>query len=171
VTVFKRRASVRRLRSSAYHEAVRRDPNLIPLSHQHHNGLALCVLTRRSLAADSSPGRIAALTARVIERYEVELVNHFAIEEEVLFPLCGPSPTVDELIRDHRTVEAIVAQLRTAPSAQLLEEFCDLLPAHIRREESEFFNAIQQTLPPEVLERAGAEIDRRAVQVPLDATD
>jgi len=31
-----------------------RDPSLIPLSHQHHNGLALCVLVRRSLAADGS---------------------------------------------------------------------------------------------------------------------
>ena len=42
-----------------------RDPSLIPLSHQHHNGLALCVLTRRSLAADSSPGNIAKLARRV----------------------------------------------------------------------------------------------------------
>ena len=56
-----------------------RHPSLIPLSHQHHNGLALCVLTRRSLAAESSPATIAKLAKRVIDRYELELVNHFEI--------------------------------------------------------------------------------------------
>ena len=69
-----------------------RDPSLIPLSHQHHNGLALCVLTRRALAADPSPANIDRLARRVIDRYELELVNHFEIEEQVLFPVCGPLP-------------------------------------------------------------------------------
>ena len=66
-----------------------RDPSLIPLSHQHHNGLALCVMTRRSLAADSSAENIAKLARRAIDRYEVELVNHFEMEEQVLFPVCA----------------------------------------------------------------------------------
>ena len=52
-----------------------RDPCLIPLSHQHHNGLALCVLVRRSLASDSSPENLATLARRAIDRYELELVN------------------------------------------------------------------------------------------------
>src|ERR1700693_5778412 len=57
-----------------------RDPTLIPLSHQHHNGLAMCVLTRRSLADDASLENVARLARRVIDRYELELVNHFEIE-------------------------------------------------------------------------------------------
>ena len=63
-----------------------RDPNLIPLSHQHHNGLAMCVLTRRSLREDASPANVARLARRAIDRYELELVNHFEIEEQILFP-------------------------------------------------------------------------------------
>ncbi len=144
-----------------------RDPSLIPLSHQHHNGLALCVLTRRSLAADSSPGNLAKLARRVIDRYELELVNHFAIEEEVLFPACGPMPLVAELVAEHRTIEAFIAGLRTAPSAAVLEQFCALLSSHIRREENELFEQIQRALPREVLDRAGSEIDRRAVRICL----
>jgi len=54
---------------------------LVPLSHQHHNGLALCVLTRRSLSEDSSPESVARLARRVIDRYELEPVNHFQILE------------------------------------------------------------------------------------------
>jgi hemerythrin-like domain-containing protein len=144
-----------------------RDPSLIPLSQQHHNGLALCVLTRRSLAEDSSTANVAKLARRVIDRYELELVNHFEIEEQVLFPACGPMPIVGELLADHRAIEAFVAQLRTAPSAMLLEQFCELLTKHIRREENELFEQIQRALPREVLDRAGSEIDRRAVRICL----
>ena len=144
-----------------------RDPSLIPLSHQHHNGLAMCVLTRRSLAADASPENIARLARRIVDRYELELVNHFEIEEQVLFPACGPMPIIAELLAEHRALEALVAQLRGAPSAGLLEQFCALLSAHIRREESELFEQIQQSLPRDVLDRAGSEIDRRAVRICL----
>ena len=59
-----------------------RDSNLIPLSHQHHNALAMCVLTRRSLRDDASPANVAKLARRAIDRYELELANHFEIEEE-----------------------------------------------------------------------------------------
>ncbi len=144
-----------------------RDPSLIPLSRQHHNGLSLCVLTRRSLAADTSPDNLAKLAQRVIDRYEVELVNHFEIEEQVLFPACGPLTIVQELLSEHRALEGLVQQLRTEPSAMLLEQFCALLTAHIRREESELFEEIQRTLPREVLDQTGQEIEQRAIQVCL----
>jgi|SRR5579872_6559230 len=144
-----------------------RDPSLIPLSHQHHNGLALCVLTRRSMAADSSPDHLAKLARKVIDRYELELVNHFEIEEQVLFPACSAIPLVGQLLAEHRAMEALVAQLRTEPSAALLEEFCELLSGHIRREENDLFEQAQRTIPHDVLEALGREIDRRAVRVCL----
>jgi hemerythrin-like domain-containing protein len=144
-----------------------RDPSLIPLSHQHHNGLALCVMSRRSLAADSSPENIARQAQRAIDRYELELTNHFELEEQILFPACGPMPVIDELIDEHRAMEALVMQLRVEPSAALLEAFYTLLSRHIRREESEFFEQIQREVPREVLDRAGEEIDRRAVRICL----
>jgi hemerythrin-like domain-containing protein len=57
--------------------------------------------------------------------------------------------------------------LRAAPSAALLHEFCELLTKHIRREENELFEQIQRSLPRDVLDRAGGEIDRRAVRICL----
>jgi hemerythrin-like domain-containing protein len=144
-----------------------RDPSLIPLSHQHHNGLALCVLTRRSLAADSSIENVAKLARRVIDQYELELTNHFEIEEQVLFPECGAMPMIGQLLAEHRAVEGLIAELRRAPSAQLLERYCELLSGHIRREENELFEQIQRVMPRDVLDRAGGEIDRRAVRICL----
>ena len=144
-----------------------RDASLIPLSHQHHNALALCVLSRRSLAADGSPANLEKVAQRVIDRYELELTNHFAMEEQILFPACATLPIVSELIAEHRRMESQVQELRTNPSAGLLEQFFTLLSAHVRREEGELFEQVQRTLSREMLDRLGAEIDRRAVRVCL----
>lgn len=144
-----------------------RDPSLIPLSRQHHNALALCVLVRRSLSGDRRAESVAKAARRIIDRYEIELANHFEIEEQVLFPLCGGQPLVAELIAEHRAMEHMVERLRNAPSAALIEEFCGLLSGHVRREEAQLFEEAQRSLGREDLDRAGAEIERRAVRVCL----
>jgi iron-sulfur cluster repair protein YtfE (RIC family) len=148
-----------------------RDPALIPLSQQHHNGLALCVLTERGLGVDASPANVAKLAKRVIDRYEIELTNHFGIEEQLLFPAIerelGVMTIIAELVADHRAIEVMIDQLRGAPSAEVLEKFCELLRRHIRREENVLFQDIQQRLPESVLETVGKDIDARAVRVCL----
>jgi len=148
-----------------------RDPALVPLSRQHHNGLALCVLTERALQADHSDATVLKLATKAIDRYEIELTNHFAIEEQVLFPLIerelGERPILAQLIADHRALERMIDEMRTAPSAELLARFCDLLRRHIRREENELFQAAQQRLPAGLLAAAGKEIDAQAVRVCL----
>jgi hemerythrin-like domain-containing protein len=148
-----------------------RDPALIPLSQQHHNGLALCVLTERALEGDRSDATIHKLARKAIDRYEIELTNHFGIEEQLLFPLIerelGKMAMIDELVADHRALEGMIDQMRTAPSAELLEKFCGLLRSHIRREENELFQDVQQRLPKELMASTGKEIDARAVRVCL----
>ena len=148
-----------------------RDPALIPLSQQHQHGLALCVLTERALKSDRSAATIERLARKAIDQYEIELTNHFAIEEELLFPLIerelGKMTVIGELVADHRALEDMVGQLRSAPSAEALEKFCELLRRHIRREENELFQDVQGRLPKNVLAQAGEEIDARAVRVCL----
>jgi hemerythrin-like domain-containing protein len=148
-----------------------RDRALVPLSQQHHNGLALCVLTDRSLQADDSPDNAARLAARALDRYDLEIANHFAVEEEVVFPLIqrelGEYPILDELIAEHRHVERVVDQLRLAPEAATLRELTSVLRSHIRREESDLFEVIQQRLSRKVLDAMGAEVDTKAVRIPI----
>ena len=143
-----------------------RDPSLIPLSQQHHNGLALCVLTERSLREDRSAGNVAKCARKAIDRYELELTNHFEIEERILFPAIE-SPLIDGLISDHRQIEALTDRLRAQPTAALLLEFTALLRTHIRREENELFEEIQRRLPRELLDSLGKEIDAKAVRICL----
>jgi len=148
---------------------MRRDPNLVLLSHQHHNGLALCVLTRRSLAADASPENIDVLARRAVDRYELELANHFELEEQILFPAIssaiGEAALITELVTQHREIERLIAQLRTAPTSALLERLCALLTAHIRREENELFQMAQQRLPTATLASLGAAIEEKVVRI------
>ena len=144
-----------------------RDKNLIPLSHQHHNGLALCVLTERALRADRSEANLKRLAKRCVERYEVEMANHFQLEESILFPILPDSlqEMVTELVAEHRQMELMIEALRGDHSPDGLRAFCGLLRRHIRREESELFQEAQLRLPKDLLEAAGEEIDRLAVRV------
>ena len=148
-----------------------RDPSLVPLSQQHHNGLALCVLVERSLKADATPANLARLAARINDRLELELANHFELEEQLLFPaldsLLGRTPIVTALIAEHRALEALAAALRDAPGVEKILEFTALLRNHIRREENELFQQAQADLPRPVLDLLGAELDRRAVRICL----
>jgi hemerythrin-like domain-containing protein len=151
-----------------------RDPSLIPLSHQHQHGLALCVRIERTLRDDRSPERSAELARRVADTYDLELRNHFDVEERLLFPALrehlGPLPLVETLQAEHRKLEALVERVRTADDAArsaALADFSTALAAHIRTEERELFEDIQKRLSPEVLSSLGQAIDRDVVRVCL----
>jgi hemerythrin-like domain-containing protein len=149
-----------------------RDPSLVPLSHQHHNGLALCVLTERSLREDASQENVARQCRRAVDRYEIELVNHFALEEQILFPAIGrelgDSSLVTELIGEHRRMERLVDRLRAQRDRETLDELILLLRAHIRKEENELFEDVQRRLSRDTLDGVGAELEAKAVRVCLE---
>lgn len=144
-----------------------RDRSLIPLSHQHHNGLALCVLTRRSMEHDGGAENLRALAKRIQDRHELELTNHFQIEEQTLFPAAAANPLVPRLIAEHREMERLVAAIVADPTPPLIEQFCALLTQHIRTEENELFPWIQTELTRDTLDRLGQVIDDKAVRICL----
>lgn len=149
-----------------------RHKSLHPLSHQHHNGLALCVLAGRSLESDSSAENVARLCHKAAGRFDLELVNHFELEERELFPAVraelGPSPLVDRLEEEHRHLERLAARLKQEPSLKTLREFLALLRAHIRSEEEELFESIQNRLSEATMERLGAVFEARAVRICIE---
>lgn len=149
-----------------------RDRSLHPLSRQHHNGLALVVMTEQAFAQDSSAASVERQCRKAVYRFDLELKNHFELEEELLFPAIetalGPQQMVARLIEDHRRMEAQIARLREAPTRATLEEFLGLLRTHIRTEENELFEDIQKRLPPGVLATLGPAIKERAIEVCLE---
>jgi hemerythrin-like domain-containing protein len=146
---------------------VLRDRSLIPLSQQHHNGLGLCVLTERSLREDDSADNVAKLARKAIDRYELELTNHFEIEESILFPAVENHALVPGLISEHRQLEALIGRLRQEPTAALLLEFTALLRTHIRREENELFEDIQRLLGRDLMNSLGEKIEAKVIRICL----
>ncbi len=149
-----------------------RDPSLIPLSHQHQHGLALAVLIDRGLKADPSPGKAAELCGMVADMFEVELVHHFKVEEEVLFPAVreklASDGIIDQLVAQHREMESLAGRIAAAleeERIELLTAFGELLSRHIRIEERQLFQEVQEKILPGDLSELGAEIDGRLIKV------
>ena len=143
-----------------------RDPSLVPLSHQHQHGLALSVIIDRGLKADPTPAKAGELAQKVATMAEVELLGHFKVEENVLFPAVRAAleddGVVDELISQHRAMEELLDRLASSDDrarVPLLQEFGELLSRHIRIEERQLFQEIQAKLTPEELSRLGIEIE------------
>ncbi len=149
-----------------------RDSSLIPLSHQHQHGLALTVIIERGLKADRSPEKAAELSRKVADMWKAELKGHFQVEEEVLFPgvrtHLQSDAIVDELIEQHRDLEALIERLAASPAKEqiaLLTTFGELLSRHIRVEERQLFQQIQERLSEEELKSLGARIDESVQRI------
>jgi hemerythrin-like domain-containing protein len=139
-----------------------RNKNLIPLSHQHQHALAFCVSIDRALANPAAM-ETGTIQQEITRLYESELASHFEAEERFLFPAAEQleemTSLVDELRIEHglirRGVKRAEARDLTASDIQV---FAASLSAHIRKEERELFETVQQRLTPEELERVGREI-------------
>jgi hemerythrin-like domain-containing protein len=141
---------------------MQRDRNLIPLSHQHQHALALCVQIERGLQSlHPDPQH---WQQEIAQLFESEIRYHFEAEEKVLFPFAQRAPSlrdlVDELRIEHVSLRQYAAGAAagrlTVPELQL---FSASLAAHVRKEERQLFEGIQEFFSLEDLARAGAELD------------
>ena len=126
-----------------------RDKNLIPLSHQHQRALALCVRIDR--AQPIPVADVERWREEVEQHFEQEINIHFSAEEQVLFPAARQLPEliplVDELIADHVAIRESFSQAKAGTlSAQSLPGFAQQLSAHIRKEERQLFERLQQLM-------------------------
>ncbi len=154
-----------------------RDRNLIPLSHQHQHALALCVQIERGLRSQypdpNTPARTKTVRAgdpaqhwqqEIARLFESEIHYHFEAEEKVLFPFAQRAPSlrdlVDELRIEHVSLRQYAAGAAagrlTVPELQL---FSASLAAHVRKEEQQLFEGMQEFFSLEDLTKAGAELD------------
>jgi hemerythrin-like domain-containing protein len=148
-----------------------RDPSLIQLSRQHQHALALCVRLERALQAAAVD--LGAWQLEVHQHYANEVQFHFAAEEKVLFPAARRFPElvtlVEELSGEHERLRKYFVHAEQGTMNQgELETFAKLLSGHIRKEERQLFEAMQQRMRQEELKSLGDELARAledAVQV------
>ena len=146
-----------------------RHPALIPLSHDHHHGLALALRCRKQALGQLRPMGVKGLKERAGEFREFfanQLVPHFRAEEEVLFPqmrvlVPESEAIIEQLIRDHQQIRAAIPQLQSeAGLGKLVFDVGDLLERHIRKEERELFPLFEQHVGETGAETIGEEIKK-----------
>ena len=153
-------------------EPLHRDSSLIPLSHQHQHGLALTVFIDRGLKAEPTREKGLELADKVARAAAAELLGHFRVEEEVLFPAVRPflasGELLDELIAEHRVMEDLILRIAQATDEEripILKRFGKVLHGHIRTEERQLFQEIQGRLSESQLQEIGREIAARVAAV------
>ena len=146
-------------------QPLHRDPSLIPLSHQHQHGLALTVFIDRGLKAEPTREKGLELAAKVARAAEAELLGHFRVEEEILFPAVRPflrsGALIDRLVAEHRVMEDLIRRIAEAAEEEripLLKRFGEVLHGHIRTEERQLFQEIQGELDASQLATIGRDI-------------
>jgi hemerythrin-like domain-containing protein len=139
-----------------------RDRSLIPLSHQHQRALALCVRIDRAQPIPDAD--LQAWQTEIAQHFEQEIRIHFAAEEDVIFPAAAQfvelAPLVEELIAEHGSLRESFAQAEARlMSAESLPAFAQQLSAHIRKEERQLFERMQQLMNPVELAALGVRLE------------
>ncbi|MFO7523814.1 MAG: hemerythrin domain-containing protein [Ignavibacteriaceae bacterium] len=131
---------------------------LILLSHDHHHGLLLAQLLKKSAPAYKGlPSDTLGKINYAIEKFNSELTIHFKDEEKILFPILkGKDLEVDkligELIEEHKKLREKIISLKDIPDPEdTMDEIGYLLESHIRKEERNLFQKAQQVLVEEEL--------------------
>ena len=137
-----------------------RDKSLIPLSHQHQHALALCVRIER--ASPIPQGDLAAWLAEIEQIFQTEIGIHFAAEESVLFPAARNfselNPLVDDLLADHAWLRDQFARTQTLSSSDV-RGLAQRLSGHIRKEERQLFERMQELMSNEQLAVLGRALE------------
>jgi hemerythrin-like domain-containing protein len=156
-----------------------RDPNLIPLSRQHQHALALCVRLDRAIQAGEID--LEAWQAEIQQQFESEIGIHFAAEEQEVFEatekLTQMQPLVKELVAEHALLRNSFARAAARGlDRESLGKFTDQLAQHIRKEERQLFEGMQEAMNPQELAALGAALDHalknasQACALPNEAT-
>lgn len=139
-----------------------RDKNLIPLSRQHQHALALCVRIERVSPIDEST--LVQWQTEVARQFEAEIKVHFVAEEQIVFPatrnFAELNSLVDELLVEHALLRACFAKADAGlMRPDEIADFAHKLSEHVRKEERQLFERLQQLLPSEEMQRIGRELD------------
>lgn len=156
-----------------------RDKSLVPLSRQHQHALALCVRIDR--ASPIAAPELAAWQAEITQLCQTEIEIHFVAEEQVVFPAARRFPQfaalLDDLMADHAALRAMFAEAQAQQmSPASLSAVGQRLSAHIRKEERQLFEGLQEVLSAEELAVMGQRLEealKDAAQlcaVPTDST-
>ena len=139
---------------------LKRNPAIVTFSKDHHFALLLVWKIREGLKKDVETSRIINYA---IHFFDTDLIFHFEEEETLLF-IKLPS---DNLLRlqaeeEHKLIKLEIDALRNNPEDKIgIENLANILEKHIRFEERELFNFLQETFTEEELVEIATAMESR----------
>jgi len=144
---------------------MKRNKNLVLLSHDHYNGLTLANLIKKDAPVFSRlPNDLPGKLRYTLEKYDTDLEQHFIEEEEILFPAvegrdAETDDLIEEILEEHCLMRDIIFNLRYGIEVEAnLDLMGRTLENHIRKEERILFKRIEEVLTEEELIRLGSRI-------------
>ncbi|HUM97665.1 MAG TPA: hemerythrin domain-containing protein [Chitinophagaceae bacterium] len=130
---------------------IKRHKAIVKFSQEHHFGLLLVWKIREGIKKNIDAVRIARYTVFI---YDNNLKQHFQEEENLLFSRISEQESLKHrAFAEHQSIYDIIEQIRKTHSTHIqLAAFADLLDKHIRFEERELFNYMQQHFGEDQLE-------------------
>lgn len=139
---------------------MKRHKSLQSLSQEHHHGLMLAQLIKSgSPEYKGLPNTVEGKVQHTIKFFEENLIPHFNKEEKILFTISKNKNAeidrlINELIFQHKAIYSLVDKLRKSSEPKIeLNELGMLLESHIRKEERELFQGIQNVLTESEMEK------------------
>lgn len=144
---------------------IKRDEHIQPLSRDHHHTLLLCWKIRKGFSKGVAVERMKTYSDWFFENH---VQPHFKIEEQYMFPILGMEhEMVKRALAEHRRLERLFKEDNDLERSLSLIEV--ELEQHVRYEERELFNVIQEQATPQELELIAANHkDERFVDNPTD---
>ncbi|MEX0781901.1 MAG: hemerythrin domain-containing protein [Dehalococcoidia bacterium] len=144
---------------------MKRAPELIPLSWDHHHGLVLARRIREEV--DGPPESVSALYSDLLAFWSAGLLPHFRVEGECLLArllrhVGEGAPEVQRVLDDHLGLAGLVATMRDTTDDEVrreaLRQFGTRLHDHIRWEEDVLFQRTQELLDAGEMAALGEDI-------------
>jgi hemerythrin-like domain-containing protein len=145
---------------------MKRHQALVNLSREHYEGLVLAQLSKKNAPVYKHlPNDPQGKKEYVISAFIPKIKNHFKIEETLLIPKIKNIDKdidllTDIILNEHKILNELIEKLKTDESpSDLLNEFGKIFESHIRKEEREWFNMIQEKIPEDILEKIRIDIE------------
>ena len=126
---------------------IKRIAELSPLSREHHEGLLFAWKINRGIQLGVAIQRMADYCRWFWENH---LEEHFE-EEETVFSKLLPSdhPMLVKMLDDHCEIRSKIDGLRDNATSDSLHRLAQVISYHIRFEERQLFNYVQDISTPE----------------------
>ena len=139
---------------------IKRNAAIVEFSKDHHFALLLVWKIRDGVKKSIDPSRISRY---IIHFYDTDLIHHFTDEEKILFTkLAADNPLRTQAETEHRNIKQMIDELRNnSGDRNLIQNFAGTLEKHIRFEERELFNHLQENISDKVFTEIASSVKSR----------